>query len=163
MRILLTAFGLLALSIAPSPAQPPKSDDGVALQLRLLEERAARAEERLARLEKATGVVIPEHIPFGDLTVNLAEERQQRYLRLKLAIRVSDANHREMSALVTRKKAELRNAAITFLVGQSLKDVSGTSGVLKVQDGLKKGFGKILGDGKENPVLEVLFEEYIVQ
>lgn len=162
-----TAFfatcALLAFSVAPSTAQQPKPDDGVALQIRLLEERATRAEERLTRLEKATAVVIPEVIPFGDVVVNLAEDRQQRYLRLRIAIRVSDMNHKEMSARVTRKKVELKSWAITFLAGQTTKDVSGSKGILHVQDELKKGFGKILGDGKENAVLDVLFEEYVIQ
>lgn len=160
MRLtLFAALALVAFSIAPSPAQPkeqPKEPD-LALRVRELE-------ERLARIEKQLSAPPSEVVPFGDITVNLSEDRLQRYLRIKVAFKVDERAHREMTGLVAAKKAELKTWAITYLAGKTLKDVSGSSGVTKVRDDLKEGMGKILQqDRKENPIKEVLFEEYVVQ
>ena len=158
MRLLvLAALAAVALSIAPTHAQPQPKEPDLVTRVRELEERLALVEKKLARPQD-------EVVPFGDITVNLSEERLQRYLRLKIAFKVDEKAHREMTGLVAAKRAELKSWAITHLAGKSVKDVSGSAGVVKVQAELRDGFGKILrGDKKENPVREVLFEEYVIQ
>ena len=149
---------VVALSLSPNRAKSdPPSEDALRAKVRELE-------DRLARVEKQLLTPAPESIPFGELTVNLKEERLQRYLRIKIALQVDETSYKETSALVTKKKAEMRNWAITFLSDKSLKDVSGSKGVEGLQEALKKAFGEILAPGaKKNPIKNVLFEEYVVQ
>ena len=155
--LVLAALAVVAFSLSPTSARPQPKEPDLATRVRELEERLAVVEKKLARPQD-------EVVPLGDVTVNLSEERLMRYLRLKIAFKVDAAAHRELTGLVAAKKAELRSWAITHLAGKSVKDVSGSAGVAKLQAELRDGFGKILqGDRKENPVREVLFEEYVVQ
>ena len=154
--LILAALAAVTFSIAPTNAQPQPKEPDLAKRVRDLEERLAVVEKKLSA---PTAL-----IPFGDVTVNLAEERLMRYLRLKMSFLVDEKDQRDLSALMNAKKPELKNFAIVYLTGKSVKDVSGPGGVAKVSEDLKEGFGKILqGDRKENPLKMVYFEEYIVQ
>jgi flagellar basal body-associated protein FliL len=153
------AIALVAFSTVPGPAQPqvPPQEPDLALRVRELEERLARVEKQLAAPPSDT-------IRLGDVAVNLKDDRLQRYLRLVVTLRVDESAHRELSALVVNKKAELKTWLITYLSDQGIKDVSGSVNVTRHRDEMRRELGKILQQNrKENPVKEVLFEEYIVQ
>ena len=153
----IAALAVLVLLVAPTVA---KSDSPAEDALRA---KVRELEERLARIEKQLAVPAHDTIPFSDVVVNLKDDRQQRYLRIKITLRVDESAHRSLESLVAKKKAEMKNAAIMFLADQTIKDVSGTKGVENVQESLKKAFGEILARGAKNPIKAILFEEYIVQ
>jgi flagellar FliL protein len=102
-------------------------------------------------------------VPFGDVVVNLAEERMTRYLRLKLAIKVDAEDEKAVTALATKHKAAMKSRIISHLAGKSLKDVSGTVGVNKVQREILEKFEDILYPDGHSKLQDVLFEEYVVQ
>ncbi len=160
MRIsMLIALALIAAAFAPTTAQEQPPEENAALR-----EKVRELEQRLARVEKQLAAPADDTIRFGDVVVNIKDERHQRYLRIVVAFQVDPANHRELSALVVKKKAELKTWLITYLADQSTKDVSGSAGISRLREDMKRALGKILQqDRKENPIKDVLFEEYVVQ
>lgn len=102
-------------------------------------------------------------VPVGDVSVNLAEERMTRYLRLKVAVQVPEADEHKVHEHVEKNKAALKSWMISHVAGKSLKDVSGTAGVQRLQREILERFDDILYPDAESPIRNVLFEEYIVQ
>ena len=102
-------------------------------------------------------------IPFGDVVVNLAEDRMNRYLRMKIALKVDEEDEKPVTELVAKHKAALKSKLISYLAGKSLKDVSGSVGVNKLQREILERFEDILFPETESKLREVLFEEYVVQ
>lgn len=143
------------------PGGPPEVDTRA--KIRELEARVARLEKLLAATPPAAPVA-PEAVPFGDVVVNLKVDSHNRYLRVKIALTADAPVRQEVAGAVTRKRAELRSWLISHLSDQTLKDVSGSAGVDRLRDAVKREFGRILFPGRApNPIREVLFEEYIVQ
>lgn len=102
-------------------------------------------------------------VPFGDVVVNLVEERQQRYLRLKIAVLVEAEAEKEVTVMVTAKKAAVKSALIGHLAGKSTKDVSGSVGVQRMQRELLERIEEVLYPDGNSRIRAVLFEEYVVQ
>lgn len=119
----------------------------------------------------------PEHpainVPFGDVTVNLSEERGPRYLRLKIVLKLEGPHEEEegVKALAEFKPA-MKTWLIAHLSGKSSKDIQGSVGVKKLRREIQEEFDTILsyeghGHGKDKKhhlvLKDVLFEDYIVQ
>jgi flagellar basal body-associated protein FliL len=102
-------------------------------------------------------------VPFGDLTVNLSEDRLQRYLRVKVAVLVEADAEKEVTEMVTKKKAAVKSAMIAHLAGKTVKDVSGSSGVTRTQRELLERMEDVLYPDGGSRIKSVLFEEYVVQ
>jgi flagellar FliL protein len=102
-------------------------------------------------------------VPFGDVVVNLSEDRLQRYLRIKVAVLVDAEAEKEVTELLTKKKAAVKNAMIAHLAGKSLKDVSGSVGVTRMQRELLERVEDVLYPEGNGHIKSVLFEEYVVQ
>jgi flagellar basal body-associated protein FliL len=162
----LTAAGtLLVLCGAPSSADDQPNEPAKVTEA-ALRTKVRELEERVAQLEKGVGrtgpLVTGDTILVGETVTNLAEGNLQRYLRCKIAIKVDPAARTEAAEAVVARRIELKNWVITFVAGSSLKDVSGSKNVERIQGEMKRAFGKILfPDHKANPIKEVLFEEYV--
>jgi flagellar FliL protein len=102
-------------------------------------------------------------VPFGDVVVNLSEDRLQRYLRVKVAILAEADAEKEVTDLITKKKAAVKSAMIAHLAGKSLKDVSGSVGVTRTQRELLERIEDVLYPDGNSRIKAVLFEEYVVQ
>lgn len=102
-------------------------------------------------------------VPFGDVVVNLSEDRLQRYLRVKVAVLVEADAEKEVTDLLTKKKAAVKSAMIAHLAGKSLKDVSGSVGVTRTQRELLERVDEVLYPDGNSKIRSVLFEEYVVQ
>ena len=102
-------------------------------------------------------------VPFGEVVVNLAEERQQRYLRLKMAVLVEAEGEKEVTDLLTKKKAAVKSALLAHLSGKGTKDVGGTVGFQRMQRELLERVEEVLYPDGNSRLRAVLFEEYVVQ
>lgn len=105
----------------------------------------------------------PAFVPFGDVVVNLAEERLTRYLRVKLVLVVSQVEEKEMTEDVAKNKAILKNWLIGYLSDKSLKEVNGTANVNRLRREIQEQFNSLMGAGKTDKIHDVLFEEFVVQ
>ncbi len=113
---------------------------------------------------KGKGKADEQHVavPFGDVTVNLADERMQRYVRLKVAILVDAAAEKEVTDLLAKHKAVVKSKFIGHIAGKSLKDVAGSVGVARLQRELLEKIEDVLYPDGGGPLKGVLFEEYVV-
>jgi flagellar basal body-associated protein FliL len=102
-------------------------------------------------------------VPFGDVVVNLAEERMTRYLRLKVAVLVDAESEKDVTEKLTKQKAAVKSKLIAHLAGKSLKDVSGSVGVNRLQREVLEWFEDVLYPDGGSHIRAVLFEEYVVQ
>ena len=102
-------------------------------------------------------------IPFGDAVVNLSEDRMTRYLRIKINLLAEEEQEKSMTEHVAKHKAALKNWLISHLSGKTLKEVSGTVGVKKLQREILEKFEEMLYPDGEGHLLDVLFEEFVVQ
>jgi flagellar basal body-associated protein FliL len=102
-------------------------------------------------------------VPFGDVVVNLAEERMTRYLRLKLAVLVEVENEKDVTDRLTKLKAAVKSKLIGYLSGKTLKDVSGSVGVNRLQREVLEQFEEVLYPTGHSHIKAVMFEEYVVQ
>jgi flagellar basal body-associated protein FliL len=109
---------------------------------------------------------------FGEVVVNLAEERMSRYLRVKIVLKVvGPEDEKEGQALLAKYKPAMKSWLIAHLAGKSLKEVSGTAGVKKLHREILEKFEEMLEPEpgqhvkpKERLILkDVMFEEYVVQ
>jgi flagellar basal body-associated protein FliL len=105
----------------------------------------------------------PSAVTFGDVVVNLGEERLTRYLRVKILLVVEEAESREFTELLGKRKAFLKSWLIGYLADQSLKEVSRAAGVNRIRREVRDQFNSMLyADGSEK-ILDVLFDEFVVQ
>jgi flagellar protein FliL len=102
-------------------------------------------------------------IPFGDVVVNLSEEWMTRYLRIKMVVLVDEEAETTATHLIEKNKAALKSWLIGHVAGKTLKDVSGTVGVNRLQREIFERFEDTLYPGGDGALREVLFEEYVVQ
>jgi flagellar FliL protein len=104
-----------------------------------------------------------EAVPFGEVIVNLNEERMTRYLRVKIVLEVDTAKAKEFTEHLEKVKPGLKSWLIGHLSGKSLKDVGGSIGVKRLQREILEHFEEVLTPTGEGPLKQVLFEEYAVQ
>ena len=103
------------------------------------------------------------YVPFGDVVVNLNEDRLQRFLRVKLLLVVDEGFEKQLIELVAKIKPELKNWLIAYLSDKSLHDVTGAAGVNKLRREIWAKFNsEMFPDGSED-IQDVIFEEFNIQ
>lgn len=148
MLLVLVACGLLALGA------------GVAVPYFLFHD-TAKGEH--AREEPHSTAVKQAFVPFGEVVVNLNEDRLTRYLKVKILLVVEARDEKSVTDLATKKKPVLKNWLIGHLSDKSLPEVSGASGVNKLRREIWHEFNKeLFPDGAEK-ILDIFFEEFMVQ
>ncbi len=105
----------------------------------------------------------PAVVPFGDVVVNLGEERLTRYLRVKILLVVEEAEAKEAGELLNKQKAFLKSWLIGYLSDQTLGEVMRAVGVNRIRREIRDQFNAMLyPDGAER-IHDVLFDEFVVQ
>lgn len=104
-----------------------------------------------------------EVIPFGDVVVNLGEDRLTRYLRVKILLVVDEPEAKEIGEQVQKQKAFLKSWLIGYLADQSLKEVGRAAGVNRIRREVRDQFNAMLYSNGEEKIMEILFDEFVVQ
>jgi len=117
----------------------------------------AKAKKKHAHAEHTACVEV------GEVAVNLAEERMTRFLRVKVAVQCDEAAESKVKEHAEKNKAALKSWMIGHLAGKSLKEVSGTVAIHRLQREMLERFDEMLFPNGESPLKAVLFEEYLVQ
>src|SRR5262245_36847288 len=100
----------------------------------------------------------PAFVPFGEVVVNLADERMTRYLRLSLTLQVDPAHEESVKKAIERKKTILKNWLISYLSDKELDEVRGAIGVNKARREIQDQFNRLLFPDGSDLIQEVLFE-----
>lgn len=102
-------------------------------------------------------------VPFGDVVVNLHEERLTRYLRLKIVLEVEESEEKAVHELLNKRRAPLKSWLIGYLADRTLDEVRGTVGINRIRREIRDHFNEMLyPDGRE-VIRQVHFEEFTVQ
>lgn len=105
----------------------------------------------------------PVVLPFGDIVVSLGEERHNRYLRLKILLVIDGNDEKTTKEHVEKQKAFLKSWLIGYLSDLSLSEVSRAAGVNRLRREIRDQFNLLLWPDGQELVLEVLFDEFVVQ
>jgi flagellar FliL protein len=90
-------------------------------------------------------------------TVNLADPKGKRYLKLKVELELNDEKALEIATLATPK---LRDMVIMMLTSLSFEEVMTPEGKIRIRDELLERFNQILRPTK---VKNIYFTEFVVQ
>lgn len=129
----------------------------------LLHPPVANKEGKHEELHGQGSSVKHAYVQFGEVIVNLNEDRLTRYLKIKILLVCDAREEKELTDLVQRRKPLLKNWLIAYLSDKSLQEVSGASGVNKLRRAIWHQFNtELYSDGSEK-ILDICFEEFVVQ
>jgi flagellar FliL protein len=102
-------------------------------------------------------------LPFGEVMVNLGDERLNRYLRVKLLVAVEEPDSNEITELLNKQKAFLKSWLIGYLSDHSSHEVSRKIGVNRIRREIRDQFNAMLFPGGDEKIVDILFDEFVVQ
>ena len=105
----------------------------------------------------------PALLPFGEVVVNLGEERLTRYLRVKLLVVVDESHEKAVEKVLEKQKPFLKSWLISYLSDQSLQEVGGAAGVNRIRREVRDRFNAMLCPDGSECVQDILFDEFVVQ
>jgi flagellar basal body-associated protein FliL len=105
----------------------------------------------------------PAILPFGDVVVNLGEERLTRYLRCKIIMVIDGEQEKTITEHFNKQKAFLKSWLIGYLSDLSLTEVSRAIGVNRLRREIRDQFNAMLWPDGQELIQEVLFDEFVVQ
>jgi flagellar protein FliL len=105
----------------------------------------------------------PALLPFGEVVVNLGEERLTRYLRVKILVVVDESHEKTVKELLEKQKPFLKSWLISYLSDQSLQEVGGAAGVNRIRREVRDRFNAMLCPDGSECIQDILFDEFVVQ
>ncbi len=101
-------------------------------------------------------------IEFESITVNLNDERLNRYLRINLVFQVVPSRQQAIEQLTERKRVVMKNWLIRTLSDITLDETRGKAGQDAIRKKLTTGLNTLLGT-EPDAIQDVLFTEFNVQ
>lgn len=136
---------------------------GGALPYFLLRAPAAQKHDKQDEGHAPSTTAKHAYVPFGEVVVNLNEDRLTRYLKVKILLVCEAREEKVLADLISKRKPVLKNWLIGHLSDKSLQEVSGASGVNKLRREIWHQFNtELYSDGSEK-ILDIFFEEFVVQ
>ncbi len=102
-------------------------------------------------------------IPYGEVTVNLDEQRLNRYLRVKVALHVRRSDEFGVRNAIAEKELLLRNWLVSHLSDKELDDIRGKAGQNMLRREIRDHFNTTLFPDHYDRIYDVLFQEFNVQ
>jgi flagellar basal body-associated protein FliL len=102
-------------------------------------------------------------VAFGEVTVNLADGRLNRYLRVKILLVVDGKQLKRVEAALEERKPILKNWLITHLSDKTLADVTGRVSINRIRREIQEAFSARMFPEGDGHLRDVLFEEFVVQ
>ena len=102
-------------------------------------------------------------IPFDNVVVNLPDERLNRFLRVKIMVAIEESETKEITEHMEKQKAFLKNWVIGYLSDQTMHEVTRQIGVNRIRREIRDEFNAILYPDGEEKILDILFDEFVVQ
>jgi flagellar FliL protein len=102
-------------------------------------------------------------VPFGDVVVNLGEDRLNRFLRVKIMVAIEEPDTKEVTELIEHQRAFLKSWLIGYLSDQSTQEVTRKAGVNRIRREIRDQFNAHLFPEGEEKIIDILFDEFVVQ
>ena len=102
---------------------------------------------------------------FGDVVVNLNDQRMNRYLRLGISMMVEGTpkDEKEFETTMEKKKSLLTSWLLSYLADMSMEDVRGAAGQNRLRREIQNAFNETLFPDGNDRIHELLFEEFSIQ
>jgi flagellar basal body-associated protein FliL len=123
---------------------------------------ARRESSKLAKAPYDARENQPAFVPFGDVVVNLAEEKLTRYLRVTLTLQVDPAHAEVVRQVLDSQRTILKNWLIGYLSDKQVDEVRGAIGVNKARREIQEQFNRLLFPEGSDLIQDILFEEFNV-
>jgi flagellar basal body-associated protein FliL len=165
------------MSTEAAPAAPKKKGKGLILLLLMAilaagsggalpwvmaaKHHDAHAVEKKKKAEPP--VVKNTAILFGDVVVNLSDERVSKYLRVKLMVAIDESDSKEVTELLNKQKPFLKSWLIGHLADLTSQEVNRKIGVNRIRREIRDQFNAMMYPNGEEKIIEILFDEFVVQ
>ena len=123
----------------------------------------AGADSPEAKAKQEAAAARETFLLFGEVTVNLAEGRLSRYLRVKIVLSTETRYKQLLTDALEHRKATLKNWLIGHLSDKAMADVTGRVSINRIRRELLEQFNSMLAADKAGKIQDVLFEEFVVQ
>ena len=107
---------------------------------------------------KANTAAVGKIVPVDSFIVNLNEAKSTRYLKVTIAVMLTDETLEEAAKM---RMDLLRDGVLTYLSGLSIDDVRGSETKEIIRERILELANESLGEGEV--VQQVLFKEFVVQ
>jgi flagellar basal body-associated protein FliL len=124
---------------------------------------AAHTEAKPAAHGTPTNSRAMSFVTWGEVTVNLAEARMNRYLRLKIVLHVRKSDQAIVEAALAEKDLVIRNWLVSHLSDKELDDIRGKAGQNMLRREIRDYFNSNLFSDNYERIYGVLFQEFNVQ
>ncbi len=161
---LMTTFtvGVISLIAGGAGFVMPHVISGNGVKTLSWEALTAKPEAKKKPKHKSTGHQAV-FVPFGEVVVNLAEERLTRHLQVRITLLANGPDEQLIAEALESNRAVLMNWLISYLSDKSLEEVRGAAGVNRARRDIQDRFNSLMfADGSEK-VRDVLFEEFTVR
>ena len=102
-------------------------------------------------------------ILFGDVVVNLSDERVSKYLRVKLMVAIDESDSKEVTELLNKQKPFMKSWLIGHLADLTSQEVNRKIGVNRIRREIRDQFNAMMYPNGEEKIIEILFDEFVVQ
>ena len=155
--VVMGMLGLVAMSIGFALPQLLAGGGAIAHNI------GSRDSARKAETKHDSSGSHPAFVSFGELVVNLAEDRLTRYLRVSITLQAESDGEQMLRQVVDKKKTILKNWLISYLSDKSLEEVRGAAGLNRARREIQDQFNSLLFPDGSEIIRDVLFEEFSVQ
>ncbi|MCA9263100.1 MAG: flagellar basal body-associated FliL family protein [Planctomycetales bacterium] len=105
----------------------------------------------------------PAFLEFGQVVVNINEDRFNRYLKINLTLQVDETELETVTADVETKRSILVNWLLSHLSDKSMEEIRGAAGQNRLRREIQDQFNSVLFPDGVDRIQDVLFEEFNVQ
>jgi flagellar basal body-associated protein FliL len=102
-------------------------------------------------------------IQYGEVTVNLDEQRMNRYLRIKIVLHVRRTDESIVKTAISEKELLLRSWLVSHLSDKELDEIRGKAGQNMLRREIRDQFNATLFPDHYERIYDVLFQEFNVQ
>lgn len=102
-------------------------------------------------------------VPFGEVIVNLNDNRMSRYLRLNMTVLVDRSQEDVVRERIEQQKLILKDWLLRYLSDQALDDIRGAAGQNRLRREILLQFNTVLSPDGYDRIHDVLFEEFNIQ
>ena len=102
-------------------------------------------------------------VPFGEIVVNLDEDRLNRYLRVSITLQLDEPFREEAEKLVEKNRAILKSWLLSYLSDKGMDEIRGAAGQNRLRREIQDKFNSVLYPDGVDRIQDILFEEFNVQ
>lgn len=104
-----------------------------------------------------------EYYDMEQIVTNLNVPRLERYIRIKLKLKIRSDDYKEASKVIEKKMPDLKNSLILYLADCSLDEISGGKNLNRILREIQDSFNERLWPNQRPLIAKVGYEEWAVQ